>query len=121
MKIKVELEVTNILHMLGMPSHIKGFEYLRKAILMVYDDSSYLRAVTKRLYPNISVIYNSSSPRVERAIRHAIEISWLRADVDYINEVFGSSIDAERAKPTNSEYIMIVADKVRMDMKKNSK
>ena len=112
----LQIEVTNLLHSLGIPSHIKGYQYIRTAILMVYENPGYIGGITKELYPNISVRFNTSIQRVERAIRHAIEVAWLRGDIDLMEEIFGHSVDIDRAKPTNSEFIVTIADKLRLDM-----
>ena len=112
----LQIEVTNILHSLGIPSHIKGYQYIRSGILMVYENPSFIGSITKELYPGISNKFNTSIQRVERAIRHAIEIAWLRGDIDLMEEIFGHSVDIDRAKPTNSEFIVTIADKLRLDM-----
>ena len=111
-----QVYVTNILHALGIPSNIKGYQYIRSAILMVYDNPGFVGGITKELYPDLSVKYNTSIQRVERAIRHAIEVSWNRGDIDLMEEIFGHSVDIDRAKPTNSEFIVTIADKLRLDM-----
>lgn len=113
---KIQIEVTNLLHSLGIPSHIKGYQYIRTAILMVYDNPGFIGGITKELYPDISIRFNTSIQRVERAIRHAIEVAWLRGDIDLMEEIFGHSVDIDRAKPTNSEFIVTIADKLRLDM-----
>ena len=112
----LQIEVTNILHSLGIPSHIKGYQYIRTGILMVYENPSFIGSITKELYPGISNKFNTSIQRVERAIRHAIEVAWLRGDIDLMEEIFGHSVDIDRAKPTNSEFIVTIADKLRLDM-----
>lgn len=112
----IQIQVTNLLHALGIPSHIKGYQYIRSAILMVYDNPGFIGGITKELYPDLSVKFNTSIQRVERAIRHAIEVSWLRGDIDLMEEIFGHSVDIDRAKPTNSEFIVTIADKLRLDM-----
>ena len=112
----LQIQVTNLLHALGIPSHIKGYQYIRSAILMVYDNPSLIGGITKELYPDLGVKFNTSIQRVERAIRHAIEVSWLRGDIDLMEEIFGHSVDIDRAKPTNSEFIVTIADKLRLDM-----
>ena len=112
----VQIQVTNLLHALGIPSHIKGYQYIRSAILMVYDNPSFIGGITKELYPDLSIKFNTSITRVERAIRHAIEVSWTRGDIDLMEEIFGHSVDIDRAKPTNSEFIVTIADKLRLDM-----
>ena len=102
--------ITNLLHSLGMPSHIKGYSYIRDGITMLYDNPSMLGAITKELYPDIALRYDTTSSRVERAIRHAIEVSWVRGDYEVMEEVFGHSVDYDRAKPTNSEFMATLAD-----------
>ena len=112
----LQIQVTNVLHALGIPSNIKGYQYVRSAILMVYDNPHFIGGITKELYPDLSIKYNTSIQRVERAIRHAIEVSWNRGDIDLMEEIFGHSVDIDRAKPTNSEFIVTIADKLRLDM-----
>ena len=112
----LQTKLTNILHTLGIPSHIKGFQYVKSAILMVYDNPKYIGRITKELYPQISFKFNTSIQRVERAIRHAIEISCNRGNYDLIEEIFGYSLDNNKAKPTNSEFIVTIADRLRFDM-----
>ena len=112
----LQIKVTNLLHELGIPSHIKGYQYIRSAILMVYDNPSFIGGITKQLYPDLSIKFNTSTERVERAIRHAIEVSWIRGDIDLMESIFGHSVDIDKAKPTNSEFIVTIADKLRLDM-----
>lgn len=113
----LEQSITNLLHTLGMPSHIKGYSYIRDGISLLYNKPSILGAITKELYPEIASRYDTTSSRVERAIRHAIEVSWARGDIDAMDDIFGNSVDFERAKPTNSEFIATLADRLRLDMK----
>lgn len=113
----LDVEVTNVIHEIGIPAHIKGYLYLREAILMVIHRVDLLSWVTKELYPAIAVKYKTTPSRVERAIRHAIEVAWARGNVDVINSIFGHTVNRERGKPTNSEFIAMVADKLRMQMK----
>lgn len=113
----LDVEVTNIIHQIGVPAHIKGYLYLREAILMVIHDVDLLGAVTKELYPLIGEKYNTTPSRVERAIRHAIEVAWSRGNVDVVNSLFGYTIDVNRGKPTNSEFIAMIADKLRVENK----
>lgn len=113
-----ELEVTEVLHQMGIPAHVKGYQYLRDAILYIMDDINLLGAVTKELYPLVGEKYNTSASRVERAIRHAIELAWNRGNVDMMIQYFGYTINTEKGKPTNSEFIAMVADKIRLSMKK---
>lgn len=113
----LELEVTRIIHEIGVPAHVKGYQYLRAAIMLVTEEVNYLGAVTKELYPTIAKRYDTTPSRVERAIRHAIELAWDRGDVDRINKFFGYTINGEKGKPTNSEFIAIIADKLRLASK----
>lgn len=113
----LEAEITNIIHEIGVPAHIKGYLYLREAITMVVNDVDLISAVTKELYPNIAKKYNTTASRVERAIRHAIEVAWSRGQVDAINRIFGYTIHTDKGKPTNSEFIAMVADKLRLKSK----
>lgn len=112
-----ELEVTEVLHQMGIPAHVKGYQYLRDAILYIMEDVNLLGAVTKELYPLVSEKYNTSASRVERAIRHAIELAWSRGNVDMMVQYFGYTINLEKGKPTNSEFMAMVADKIRLSMK----
>ncbi|MGN0974428.1 MAG: sporulation initiation factor Spo0A C-terminal domain-containing protein, partial [Gemmiger sp.] len=115
-----ELTVTEILHQIGVPAHIKGYQFLRDAILLTVDDHEYINAVTKRLYPEIAKRNGTTASRVERAIRHAIEVAWDRGDVDTLNSYFGYTIHNLRGKPTNSEFIAMIADKIRLDKKRRA-
>lgn len=110
-----ELTVTEILHQIGVPAHIKGYQFLRDAILLTMDEPDYINAVTKRLYPEIAKKNGTTASRVERAICHAIEVAWDRGDVDTLNSYFGYTIHNLRGKPTNSEFIAMIADKMRLD------
>ena len=110
----LELVVTDMIHQLGVPAHIKGYHYLRCAILASIYDPSLLESVTKRLYPTVAKQYNTTSSRVERAIRHAIEIAWDRGDLDTINSFFGYTVNNCKGKPTNSEFIALLTDKMRL-------
>ena len=112
-----EVTVTEILHQIGVPAHIKGYQFLRNAILLTMDDPEYINAVTKRLYPEIAKQNGTTPSRVERAIRHAIEVAWDRGDVDTLNSYFGYTIHNLRGKPTNSEFIAMIADRMRLDKK----
>ena len=114
---QVHLTITKVLHSLGVPSHIKGYQYIRDGIYMMYKHPALIGGITKELYPEIALKYETTASRVERAIRHAIEISWNRGDYDLMEEIFGHSVDYDRAKPTNSEFIATVADKLRLDNK----
>ncbi len=113
----LDVAVTNIIHEMGVPAHIKGYHYLRDAILMVIADVNLLGAVTKELYPMIAQKYNTTPSRVERAIRHAIELAWDRGNIEMMTKFFGYTINLERGKPTNSEFIAMVADKLRIEAK----
>ncbi|WP_138204502.1 sporulation transcription factor Spo0A [Haloimpatiens lingqiaonensis] len=115
--VDLETEITNIIHEIGVPAHIKGYMYLREAITMVVNNIELLSAVTKELYPSIAKKYNTTASRVERAIRHAIEVAWSRGQVDTINKLFGYTIHNDKGKPTNSEFIAMVADKLRLKNK----
>ena len=115
--IDLETEITSIIHEIGVPAHIKGYMYLREAITMVVNDMELLSAVTKELYPSIAKKYNTTASRVERAIRHAIEVAWGRGQVDAINKLFGYTVHNEKGKPTNSEFIAIIADILRLKNK----
>lgn len=113
----LHLLITKTLHSLGIPSHIKGYQYIRDSIHLMYENPSMIGGITKELYPEIAMKYETTSSRVERAIRHAIEVSWNRGDYDLMEEIFGHSVDYDRAKPTNSEFIATVADKLRIETK----
>ena len=104
-------------HQIGVPAHIKGYQYLRFAILMTIDDSDVINSVTKVLYPTVAKKYQTTTSRVERAIRHAIEVAWDRGDVDTLNSYFGYTIQSSRGKPTNSEFIAMIADNLRLKYK----
>jgi len=113
----VDVEVTNIIREIGIPAHIKGYQYLRDAIIMIISEIELLGAVTKILYPRIAEKYNTTPSRVERAIRHAIEVAWSRGNIDMINRLFGYTIKQEKGKPTNSEFMAMIADKLRLEMR----
>jgi len=113
----LEILVTNIIHEIGIPAHIKGYLYLRKAIIMVIEDLELLGAITKELYPAVAESFDTTPSRVERAIRHAIEVAWERGNIDVINNLFGHTVNAKTGKPTNSEFIARIADKLRMEIK----
>ncbi len=114
-KIKLENEITEILHEVGIPAHIKGYMYLRTAILSTYYNIELLGQVTKVLYPDIARQYSTTASRVERAIRHAIEVAWNRGNTDAIDDIFGYTVSATKSKPTNSEFIAMIADKLRLE------
>ena len=111
----LQISISKMLHELGMPSHIKGYQYIREAISMVYDNPDIVGGITKELYPELATKFDTTVSRVERAIRHAIEVSWNRGDWDLMEEIFGHSFDIDKAKPTNSEFIVTVADKLRLE------
>ena len=111
----LKISVSKILHELGIPSHIKVYQYIREAISLVYERPELIGGITKELYPLVGKTFETSTSRVERAIRHAIEVSWNRGDWDLMEEIFGHSVDIDRAKPTNSEFIVTIADKLRLD------
>ncbi|MFC4022840.1 sporulation transcription factor Spo0A [Oceanobacillus longus] len=111
----LEANITNIIHEIGVPAHIKGYMYLREAITMVYNDIELLGSITKVLYPDIAKKFNTTASRVERAIRHAIEVAWSRGNIDSISALFGYTINISKAKPTNSEFIAMVADRLRLE------
>ena len=113
----MEARVTKIIHQIGVPAHIKGYQYLRCAILMTIDDNDVINSVTKVLYPTVAKKYQTTTSRVERAIRHAIEVAWDRGDVDTLNSFFGYTIQNSRGKPTNSEFIAMIADNLRLKYK----
>ena len=113
----LEIDITNMIHEVGVPAHIKGYQYLRDAITMVVDDMDLLGAVTKELYPSIAKRNNTTPSRVERAIRHAIEVAWNRGRIETINTLFGYTVHNDKGKPTNSEFIAIIADKLRLERK----
>jgi len=112
---EIQIKVSTLLHELGVPSQIKGFQYLREGILMLYQTTGLIGGITKEVYPEIAKRYNTTASRVERAIRHAIEVSWNRADYQMMNQIFGHSIDYDRAKPTNSEFMVTLSDALRID------
>lgn len=114
----LQISITNVLHELGVPSHIKGYQYIREGIKIIYERPEVIGGITKELYPEIAKKYDTTVSRVERAIRHAIEVSWNRGNWDLMEEIFGYSIDIDKAKPTNSEFIVTVADKLRLEAKK---
>ncbi len=113
----LEIKVTEMLHQIGVPAHIKGYNYLRDSIMMSVANPDIINSVTKRLYPTVAQKYVTTSSRVERAIRHAIEVAWDRGDIDILNSYFGYTIHNDRGKPTNSEFIAMLADKLRLQMK----
>ncbi|MGM8365086.1 sporulation transcription factor Spo0A [Virgibacillus sp. W0181] len=113
----LEANITSIIHEIGVPAHIKGYMYLREAITMVYNDIELLGSITKILYPEVAKKFNTTASRVERAIRHAIEVAWSRGNIDSISDLFGYTVSISKAKPTNSEFIAMVADRLRLEYK----
>jgi two-component system response regulator (stage 0 sporulation protein A) len=113
----LEAQVTKIIHQIGVPAHIKGYQYLRTAIIMAINDTEVINSVTKVLYPTVAKQYGTTSSRVERAIRHAIEVAWDRGDLDVLNSFFGYTVQNSRGKPTNSEFIAMIADNLRLKNK----
>ncbi len=113
----LEVIVSDIMHQIGVPAHIKGYQYLREAIILSIGDSEMMNSVTKLLYPTVAKTFGTTSSRVERAIRHAIEVAWDRGDVDVLSSYFGYTIQSTRGKPTNSEFIAMISDKLRLRMK----
>lgn len=113
----LEADVTNIIHEIGVPAHIKGYQYLRDAIMMSVNDGEMLNSITKLLYPSIAKQHKTTSSRVERAIRHAIEVAWSRGKMDTIDELFGYTVNNGKGKPTNSEFVALIADKIRLEYK----
>ena len=113
----LEALVTNVIHEIGVPAHIKGYQYLREAIMMVVRDIDVINQITKQLYPDIAGKYKTTPSRVERAIRHAIEVAWARGKNDIVENIFGYTISAAKGKPTNSEFIAMIADKLRLELK----
>ncbi len=120
-KLELESEITSLLHEVGIPAHIKGYMYLRTAILETYLNVDFLGQITKVLYPEIARKYETTASRVERAIRHAIEVAWNRGNIDAIDDIFGYTISASKAKPTNSEFIAMIADKLRLEHRLKNK
>lgn len=120
-RVMLESEITSVLHEIGIPAHIKGYMYLRTAIIETFFNVDFLGQITKVLYPDIARKYNTTASRVERAIRHAIEVAWNRGNIDAIDEIFGYTISASKAKPTNSEFIAMISDKLRLEARLNEK
>ena len=114
----LQISITKVLHELGIPSHIKGYQYIREAVGIIYERPEIIGGITKELYPELAQKFDTTVSRVERAIRHAIEVSWNRGNWDYMEEIFGHSVDIDKAKPTNSEFIVTVADKLRLEIAK---
>lgn len=116
-KTDIEVIISNVMRDIGVPAHIKGYQYLRTSIALCIEDNEMLSSVTKLLYPTVAKMYDTTSSRVERAIRHAIEVAWDRGDVDVLSSYFGYTIQCERGKPTNSEFIAMISDKIKLDIK----
>ena len=114
---QVHVAISKLLHKLGIPSHIKGYSYIRESVYLFYKNSEAYGGITKEIYPEVAIRYSTTASRVERAIRHAIEVSWSRGDYDLMEEIFGNSVAFDRAKPTNSEFIATIADRLRFDNK----
>ena len=114
----LEKDVTDMIHEIGVPAHIKGYQYLREAIMMSVEDPDMLGSITKVLYPTIAKRYQTTSSRVERAIRHAIEVAWNRGKMETLDNLFGYTISTGKGKPTNSEFIALIADRIRLQYKK---
>ncbi len=111
----IQVSITKMLHELGIPSHIKGYQYIREAVNIIFENPSIIGGITKELYPLLAQKFDTTVSRVERAIRHAIEVSWNRGNLDFMEELFGYSVDIDKAKPTNSEFMVTIADKLRLD------
>jgi len=116
----IESDVTDIIRDIGIPANIKGYQYIREGIIMAVNDVNMLNYITKLLYPTIAKKYKTTSSSVERAIRHAIEVAWNRGQIDIINDLFGYTVNAGKGKPTNSEFIALIADKLRIEYKKRA-
>lgn len=112
----LQTSITKVLHDLGIPSHIKGYQYIREAIKLIYEKQDMIGAITKELYPEVALAFNTTATRVERAIRHAVEVGWTRGNLGLMEEIFGCSVDIDKAKPTNSEFIVTIADKLRIQI-----
>lgn len=116
-KVSIETLVTNIIHEIGVPAHIKGYQYLREAIIIAVNDMDVINAITKVLYPEVAKTFGTTPSRVERAIRHAIEVAWDRGDLDTLQKFFGYTVSNTKGKPTNSEFIALIADKLQLQLK----
>ena len=113
----IETMVTNVIHEIGVPAHIKGYQYLRYAIIVAVEDMDVINAITKVLYPQVAKAFGTTPSRVERAIRHAIEVAWDRGDLDTLQKYFGYTVSTAKGKPTNSEFIALIADKLQLQLK----
>ena len=116
-ELNIETMVTNIIHEIGVPAHIKGYQYLREAIMIAVNDMDVINAITKVLYPQVAKTFSTTPSRVERAIRHAIEVAWDRGDLDTLQRFFGYTVSNTKGKPTNSEFIALIADKLQLQIK----
>ena len=116
----LENDVTQVIHEIGIPAHIKGYQFLRDAIMLSIKDPDMLNSITKSLYPTIAEMNRTTSSRVERAIRHAIEVAWTRGEIEVIDSIFGYTVNKMKGKPTNSEFIALIADKIRLEYKCNA-
>lgn len=119
-KADIDSEITSILHEIGVPAHIRGYQYIRESINLVYNDIEILNGITKILYPTVATKYKTTASRVERAIRHAIEVAWIRGNIDVITDIFSYTISYNKSKPTNSEFIAMIADRLRLAHKKKN-
>ncbi len=115
--LNLEAKVTNIIHDVGVPAHIKGYQYLRDGIIMAVNNVDIINQITKQLYPDLAQKYKTTPSRVERAIRHAIEVAWNRGQIEYMESIFGYTVNSNRGKPTNSEFIAMISDKLRLELK----
>ena len=113
----LRIKISDMLHNLGVPSHSRGYQYIRDGIVMMYEEPDMLKGITKEIYPELALKYNTTTSRVERAIRHAIEVSWSRGDYQLMDKYFGNSIDYDKSKPTNAEFIITLTDRLRLDNK----
>ncbi len=114
----IQNAISKLLHNLGIPSHIKGYQFIRESVSLMFDNPGLIGGITKELYPELAAKFDTTVSRVERAIRHAIEVSWNRGDIDLMENIFGHSVDIDRSKPTNSEFIVTIADRLRLDFHK---
>jgi two-component system response regulator (stage 0 sporulation protein A) len=114
---KLEIKVTNVIHEIGVPAHIKGYQYLRDGIMMVVNNIEVINQITKQLYPDLAKKYKTTPSRVERAIRHAIEVAWNRGQLETVEAIFGYTVNSNKGKPTNSEFIAMIADRLRLEEK----
>lgn len=113
----LEMIVTNIIHDIGIPAHLNGYRYIREAIIMVLNDWELIYKITKKLYPKIACKFKTTPSKVERGIRHAIEVAWLKGKIETLQEIFGYTVSERKGRPTNSQFISMIADKLRLDLK----